>query len=139
MSTKATIGIRQGNTVKAVHLNYDGYPSYVMPELEKYDTEEKVLKLLSKGRIHEIKTQDERGNRTGGATFVINVQPFGHRFNYVSKDSFNNVSSFEVDTTAFKEIDYDKFVHDDLESVYYYLFEDGKWSYMKYDEAKRVA
>lgn len=124
MATHATIGIKIGNKVKAVHLTYDGYPSYVLPELvNNYNTEDKVIQLLSKGRIHEIKRVDKEGNRVGDATFSIELEEV------LKQNSKKDLESFEVDYETYKNIDFDKFKHNDYESMYYYLYDGKEWTF----------
>lgn len=50
MATRAFVGIKEGNKVRAIYNHYDGYPAHLGVVLTKsYNSEEKVKDLISLG------------------------------------------------------------------------------------------
>ena len=60
MATRSAIGFQlPDGKIKSVYCHWDGYPSHHMPILkEKYNTVEKVKKLIKKGAMSCLSTKD---------------------------------------------------------------------------------
>ena len=107
MSTNAAIGMKMADgSVKAVRLNWDGYPGYAGAILGGwYKTAEKVEALLALGELSEIKETPE--------TCVAYHRDMGE--DYRAPITFESVDEYQYRGKG------------RLAAEYLYLFDDGKW------------
>ncbi len=120
MATRALIGCLKGdNTVEAIYLHFDGYPSYAGKILEEhYNTKERVQALLALGDLSEIA---ESPDCPEGHNYYKPVK--GYCIAY-GRDRGEEGTESKIYTS---EADFlrvaNKYCYD-----YAYLFKDGRWS-----------
>ena len=110
MGTSSRVGIRKGNKIHSVRVNYDGYLNGVGKNLLKYyDTEEKVDELIKGGEIRSLDSDPE----------------------YYECNTYSDV---RYDTDDLTETTDGNFICDSFirrvhknSCEYYYLMENGTW------------
>jgi hypothetical protein len=110
MGTSSRVGIRKGNKIHSVRVNYDGHLDRVGKTLLKYyDTEEKVNELIKGGEIRSLEPEPE----------------------YYECNTYNDV---RYDTDELIETTDGNFICDSFirrvhknSCEYYYLMENGNW------------
>ena len=131
MSTRSYIGIstiEDGiNYVKYVYCHFDGYTVNGVGQMlfEHYKDEEKVKKLISLGDISFLEK---------------NIEPSSskHSFNTPEKDVtvFYHRDRGDVGSEAWKTYDFQYYPNRMIE--YVYLFENGEWYSIGYDEKHKT-
>ena len=117
MSTRSIIASEgTDGSVMAVYCHWDGYPSYNGKILlEKYNTSEKVAKLLKPGDMSSL---DEKCSKPKGHSFDNRVE--GYTVYYGRDRGEKNVGTKVFDSVkGLDEMDYGQY--------YEYLFRDAKW------------
>ena len=131
MSTRSHIGIstiKEGNNyVKYVYCHFDGYTINGVGQMlfEHYKDEEKVKKLISLGDISFLEK---------------NIEPSSsnHSFNTPEKDVtvFYHRDRGDMESGPYKIFDFQYYPDKMIE--YVYLFENGEWYSIGYDEKQKT-
>ena len=119
MSTRSTIWVQTGNTLKGIYCHNDGYLDGVGETLLKYyNTLEKVQELISLGSLSVLA---ENIKPTGGLHNFDNPQN-GVTIAY-HRDRGEDLEIIEFDS---RECSVDKFLKENLEE-FNYFFIDNEW------------
>jgi hypothetical protein len=89
MATRSTIGIKEGDTVRAIYCHWDGYPSGVgLGLIDNYDSKAQAEALIAFGSISSLKETLEAtkaeayGNESESARTFTGVQDWLDKFDY---------------------------------------------------------
>jgi hypothetical protein len=141
MSTRCRIGIQNNDgTITSIYCHHDGYPSGVGDVLINcYTTEEKIRKLLELGDMSSIGTEPVDNPRAWESPSMAEIA----RGDYFAKwkeihpdDMCDTYKSRGEDCPAHTHKDIKEYqaYSRDCWGEYTYLFKDGKWFVLEYDE-----
>lgn len=149
MSTRCRIGIQnKDGTITSIYCHHDGYPSYVGDVLvNHYKDEDKIRKLLELGDLSSLGTEPI-ANPDGWKSISELQKPretWEQTWQRVHSEnacvSYKTRGEEGVDAQTHKDIkEYQRFSRD-CWGEYTYLFKDGTWYVLEYDdeELKPVA
>lgn len=126
MSTRSTIAIKQDNTIKAVYCHYDGYIEYVGRILHQYyQDSDKVLSLIEQGDLSslgvDIGVQHDFNART-----EYSQDLFAKQCTFYTRDRGENCPPSTYSSVQDWVLDLDS-----AGVEYYYLYQDGRWTYSR--------
>ena len=133
MSTRCRIGIEnKDGSITSIYCHHDGYPSHVGDILvNHYKTEEKIKKLLELGDMSSLGTEPVSNPHAWETPNFMNWKA-QHPDNMC--DTYKERGEENVDAQTHKDIkEYQRFSRD-CWGEYAYLFKDGNWFVLEYDD-----
>jgi len=141
MSTRCRIGIQNNDgTITSIYCHHDGYPSGVGEVLlNNYKTEEKIRELLKLGDLSSIGTEPIDNPRAWENPSMADILSGGYFKAYKELNPDNMCNSYksrgeDCPAQTHKDVkEYQKYSRD-CWGEYTYLFKDGTWFVIEYDD-----
>lgn len=141
MSTRARIGIEnKDGTITSIYCHHDGYPSYLGKRLvDHYKTEDKIRKLLELGDMSSLGTEPVDNPNAWKETnpYTILTGSWDKIFAQLHpEDMCDTYKSRGEDCPAVTHKDVKEYqaYSRDCWGEYTYLFKDGQWYVLEYDD-----